>query len=341
MKHVGKTLIIAGALSLCGCVFLGMGTSMLYHERKNETSQNDRECEEKIYTTAVSGIDKIETSLSIEEVQIEAGEGDDIEVIYYEDTDESEYQISEHNGTLRISRRWKDTGFSLFHIPDLNNFWEENLERQVTIRVPKDYDGAYDLVLSSGSISVNDMDIRNSFSVNGTSGSVRLSNMTCEKDVVVDMSSGSVTIENVQAKEDMELLFTSGHADIENIVVDGDLTVLSSSGGFDIVTADVGGTLKADFTSGNLTTREVSAGDVYTELSSGSIKFDSLTLEKGIYVSATSGNVNVSLTDSENNYEITTRLTSGSCNLPSNSIRADKYINVDVTSGTVKFFFEE
>lgn len=341
MKHVGKALITAGALSLCGCVLLGIGTGMLYNERKNGTAASDTEYEEKQYSVPVSQIDSIETDLTIEQVQIETGDGDDIEVIYYENTDKSEYQISENNGTLRISRQWKNSGFSFILIPEIPDFWEEYVNRQVTIRVPEAYEGKYELGFSSGSLSVADMEIRDSLSINGTSGSVNLSNLTCEKDIVIDMTSGSATLEGMEAKEDMELLFTSGHASIGDIIVDGNLNLQCSSGIFDIARTEVGETFKVDFTSGSLNASEITAGNVYTEISSGNIKFDSLTLEKGIYVSATSGSVRVSLTDSENNYEITTRLTSGNCNLPSNFGKADKYINVDITSGMVNFFFEE
>lgn len=341
MKHVGKALIIAGALSLCGCVFLGLSTNMLYQERKNGTARTSGEYEEKEYTTPVSGIDSIETVLTSDQVQVELGDSDDIEIIYYDNITEPDYQISEHNGTLQISRSWKNSGFSLFHVPDINSWWDEEIDRKITIRVPESYAGKYDLELSSGSISLKDLEIQEELYINGTSGKVDLGNLTCGKNVRVSMSSGSIDMDNVEADGDMKIDITSGACRLQELMVSGNLEVWQSSGSTYMYNVVVNGTLKTRLTSGKCTAQDTTAGDVYVDTTSGSIQLDRVTLTEGIYVSATSGSITVSLTDEMGNYKITSDVTSGSCNLPNNFGNGDKYINVDVTSGIVKFSFEE
>lgn len=340
MKHVGKALIIAGALSLSGIVFLGIGSRMLYAERKNGITQTDKEYEKKQYTTNVSGIETIETDLSSDNISVEPREGDAIEIVYYDEIDDPKYQISEKSGTLRITHK-PSTTFFLFQIPDLSFGWSGEETQIITIKIPKSYAGDYDLYLGSGTISISDLEIKERLKVDATSGTVKLDNLTCKKDVEVEISSGNLTIDNVEVQRNMTCRSTSGHANVQDITVGGDWTILISSGSIDVTTATVDGTLKADFTSGKIIAKTVSASEVLTEISSGSIDLDELTVEKGISASATSGKVIVSLTDSMNNYKITSEVTSGHCNLPDDFGNGDKYIDVDISSGNVNFSFKE
>lgn len=340
MKNVGKALIIAGILSFCGAVFLGIGTNLLLQERKNGRNQTDTIYEEKQYTASASEITTIKTNLASDDVQIEAWDGDDIEVIWKDEIDEPQYQVSEHNGTLLIARKVTNT-FVFFQIPDISIWETDNEDKKVTIKVPEEYAGRYDLGLSSGTLSVQDLNIKEELSVDGTSGSVKLENLICEKDVTVEMTSGNVTMDTVETQGNMGLLLTSGNVKAADLVVNGDLDVDLTSGSGSIKTAEVAGTLSIDFTSGNFNIDELTVGEVYADITSGDIALDTVTLEKGIYVSSTSGNADVSLTDAMDNYEIKTDKTSGYCNLPDYFGNGDKYITVDITSGSVEFSFGE
>ena len=118
-------------------------------------------------------------------------------------------------------------------------------------------------------------------------------------------------------------------------IVMGEYDLYLGSGTISISDLEIKERLKVDATSGtvkldNLTCKK----DVEVEISSGFIDLDELAVEKGI---SASGKVIVSLTDSMNNYKIT----SGHCNLPDDFGNGDKYIDVDVSSGNVNFSFKE
>lgn len=340
MKNIGKALIIAGALSLCGCVFLGLGTGMLYKEWRNSKSQSNTEYEEKQYNTSVNGISTIQTDIAWDDVVIEPGEGDQIEIIYQDKIDESRYQISENNGTLQIIQK-PSYGFSLFNIPDLPFGWNNEEKGSMTIYVPESYAGTYDLNLSSGSITVQDLKIKEELEVYATSGIIKLDNLTCEKDAEIEISSGSVTIENLEVQGELICRFTSGLISAQELTVEGDMKVRGSSGSINMEDIIVVGDLDCDLTSGRIVSKTVSAEAVSATASSGTIILDELTVGKGIEAYVTSGTVRVTLTDDISNYRINSDVTSGHCNLPGNFGNGDKYIDVEVTSGNVDFTFAE
>lgn len=340
MKHIGKALIIAGALSFCGCVFLGLGTGMLYKERKNAVSRNNTEYEEKQYTTSVNGISTIQTDILWDDAVIEPGEGDQIEIIYYDKIDEPRYQISENGGTLQIIQK-PSNSFSFFNIPDLRFGWDNETKESMTIYVPESYAGTYDLNLSSGTLSVQDLEIKEDLEVYATSGIIKLDNLTCEKDAEVEITSGNVTMENLEVQGELTCRFTSGHISIQELTVEGDMKVRGSSGNINMEDIIVIGNLECDLTSGRIVSKTVSAEAVSATASSGTIILDELSVGKGIEASVTSGTVRVSLTDDISNYKINSDVTSGRCNLPESFGNGDKYIEVEVTSGNVDFTFTE
>lgn len=340
MKHIGKALIIAGALSLCGCVFLGLGTGMLYKERRNAVSRNNTEYEEKQYTTPVSGISTVQTDILWDDVVIEPGEGDQIEIIYNDQIDDPRYQISENDGTLQIVQK-PSYSFTLFNIPDLSFVWNNEEKGSMTIYIPESYEGDYDLNLSSGSLSVRDLEVKEKLEIYATSGIIKLDNLICEKDTEVEISSGSVSIENVEMKESMSCRFTSGHISVQEITVEGDMSIRGSSGSINMTDISIDGALECELTSGKILAETLQTESVSATASSGMIILDELTVEKGIEGSVTSGTVRVSLTDHISNYRIHSDVTSGRCNLPENFGNGDKYIDMEVTSGNVDFTFAE
>ncbi|MCM1494423.1 MAG: DUF4097 domain-containing protein [Bacteroides sp.] len=340
MKYIGKALIIAGALSFCGCVCLGLGTGMLYKEQKNGTSRNNSEYEEKQYSTMANGISTIQTDILWDDVVIEPGEGDDIEIVYQDRIDEPRYQISENNGVLQIAQK-PSKRFLFFDIPDLRFGWTDEETISMTIYVPESYAGDYDLNLSSGSLTVQDLEMKEKLKVYATSGIIKLDNLTCEKDVEVEITSGSVTIENAETKGNMSCRFTSGHIGVQELTVKGDMIVDGSSGSINMTDVDVDGALECELTSGRILSETISAESVSASTSSGMIVLDELTVEKGVECFVTSGTVRVTLTDDISNYRINSDVTSGRCSLPGNFGNGDKYIDVEVTSGNVDFFFGE
>ena len=338
MKYIGKALIIAGILVVSGFLIFALGFGIaLKNPRGN---QNDSVYEEKTYTVNADSINLIRTALSSEKIQFEPGEGDDIEILYRDDVNEPRYQITEQNGTLRISRK---VTFHLIQIPDLMDWFNEIQEEDVTItvRVPESYVGAYDLNITSGWLSFSNLTVEEKLNIDVASGGALLNEINCKKDVIVDMASGNLEMQSVETQSDLNVEIASGKASFSDTKVNGDYTIDLSSGDVDINGLEVGGTTRLDTASGHINGEEITTAYCTIDIASGKVSLSAVTLGEGIYAGATSGDITVTLTDRMENYSITSDVTSGNSNLPSHFGNGDKYINVDITSGDVNFFFHD
>ncbi len=334
MKRFVKALIVAGILIGSGvlCGILGNLLIVTGVEKPRES-----EYEEKYYATSPSGIDEIKVDLSSETIYIEPIDGDEIEIQYWDKKDEPEFQIVERNGELRVSKVPNiQFGFQM------SFFWNEpERNDEMTIRIPEDYVGSYDLGFSSGSINVSDLVMEENLTIDGTSGIVNLENLECKKEFMAEMSSGHMNLTDVSIAEDAQIGLTSGTVKLSNVTAGGNLSLDMSSGNIEATNVEIEENLQMDITSGSVTMDTLTVGYVSLEASSGNCKLSALTTEEGIYLDATSGDFAVALTDEMENYNISTDITSGGCNLPNNYGNGEKRIFVGLTSGDADFTFEE
>lgn len=336
MKGFGKALIVAGSLSVGGILIGCIGSAIIL--KGGETRTSKPAYEEKYYSVEVSEIDAIEMDLSSDDVQIEVGTGDEIEITYWDEIDDPKYQIRESNGTLLINRK---ASVQIVFIPTFEDLWNETEVREMTIRVPREYAGSYDLDFTSGSLSVSDLTIEEEFVVGATSGDIQLNNLQMNSDATVDLSSGSVSVNAVAVEGDLTTLLTSGNVEMEHIAVGGDMHIDMTSGDISMENVDVKGTCRVEGSSGSLDCDILAAKDVLVYATSGNYDLMEVTVEQEIYVDATSGDITVSLTDEMENYSIVADTTSGYCNLPVLTNGGDKKISVYLTSGDADFSFKE
>ncbi|MBQ8147214.1 MAG: DUF4097 family beta strand repeat protein [Lachnospiraceae bacterium] len=334
MKRFVKALIVAGILIGSGvlCGVLGNILIVAGVEKPQET-----EYEEKYYATSPDKMDEIELDLATETVYIVPAEGDEIEIQYWDKTENPEFRITEHNGKLIISKNPKmQIGFQM------SFFWNEpERHDEMTIGIPEDYVGSYNLGFSSGAMNVSDLVIEEKLTIDGTSGIVNLENIECKKEVMAEMSSGQMTLAGVSISEDVQIGLTSGVVKMSDVTIDKNMSLDMSSGSIEATNVEVAENLTMDMTSGSIKMDTLTVGYVSLEASSGDCKILALTTEKGIYLDATSGDFEVSLTDEMENYNISTDITSGDCNLSNNYGDGEKTIFVGLTSGDADFNFEK
>ena len=339
MKHIGKLLTTAGILVAAGVLFLGISVYWLLHTEQKESHQTDMEYEEHICTVAEE-VTAIKVRLDAEQVEIRPSEGDEMSVTYYEKADDEEYRITSGNGMLRIER--KQTPFALWVLPDMTRMFgiQEKNAHPVILYVPENYQGSYDLGISSGSITMQDVWIRDELRIEGTSGNVTCKNIICDKDVSTDLTSGTLQINDMTVKGDCRFGLTSGNSFINEAAMEGDLEMTMTSGDSSIQDLDVAGTFRYDITSGTCNVDQLAVNRMEIEMTSGKADLNDCAIHEGVDVNMTPGNLTLRLKDSENDYSVLTEVTSGSCNL-SDRIGGDKYINLDMTSGTADVFFAE
>lgn len=340
MKRFGKAMIVAGCMVVSGVIFGCIGNAIIYVS--GETTKNDPVYEEKYYSIAVSEIDKIDLDMYSDNITIKPGDGDEIEITYWDEAEEPKIQISERNGTLLIDKKSSGT-FHLFYIPtfqDLFDAMDEDNAHEMTITVPQSYVGEYDLDISSGSIYMSELTVEGEVIVYGTSGSITIEDVECMQDIRADITSGFLKLQNVEAQGDYKSYLTSGNTQLEDMTVAGDFEVNFTSGSINVTNVDVEGDATFENTSGGVSCDGFSAKEVYLNATSGDYDLIQVAVEEGIYLDATSGDFTISLSDKMENYSIDTDLTSGSCNLPQSYVNGEKQIWVSLTSGSAKFSFE-
>ena len=164
-------------------------------------------------------------------VDIERG-GTDVAVAYWE-SEESWYDIEQHDGTLRITKRTQ---------PSVNLFTFDFVERDLFIRLPEDFDGAIVVETKNGRIVAEDIVCANarlstenaSITILGaklkelwcdtTNGDFRLKNVDASKKLTAYGENGDISIENIAAPD---ILIYNSNGDVEG-------TVAGSAGDYDV-----------------------------------------------------------------------------------------------------------
>lgn len=196
MKHTGKALILAGILLVCGMTIFAVGWGILIKAPEDE--KLPEMYEEKTYTTDGASIERIKARLTNEEIRFEPGEGDKIEIVYWDNVDSPEWLITENSEILNITR---EPDFHFFSIPNITvPFAEMDKQYEITVRIPESYAGAYDLYSDSGLLSLSDLTVEQELVMEIASGVIRLDNVTCKGDMQLEMSSGVSRLENLKVQ---------------------------------------------------------------------------------------------------------------------------------------------
>lgn len=378
MKRIGKALILAGVLLFLGIMISMIGIGYLIGDNRSsrssgataQDSDGNIQCETKTYVIDAADLQQVKVDLTVEDIRIEPTDGDQITIEYKDIVDHPRYEVKSADGTLRIGHT--NTGISgqMILVPPVltkDNFQfggngQELEHGDIKIRIPENYMGNYDLSVTSGSVSMEDIHVSGNIKCGLTSGEARVSNVTGEKGMQVSMTSGDFRADTLSLEDNLDINSTSGdsnltavtlggnlHTDVtsgdfyaDTLSLKGNLDINSTSGDSDLTDATLGGDLYTDVTSGRFSADQLTvSGLMNMNTTSGNINIKKLTLGNAIKVDGTSGSVTVSLTDAMEQYTIAVDTVSGSCNLPNSYTGGTKKISVDTVSGNIDFRFEE
>ncbi|MCR5210195.1 MAG: DUF4097 domain-containing protein [Lachnospiraceae bacterium] len=306
MKKAAKIVLAAGAASaVLGSVLCVTAGSMIY---KNIDLYNANRHLTKIEYTAPEEITAIRTNLSADDIDIVTGDVENVEMIYWEIEDNEKYNVKVNDGVLSISRN-----------EDFRVKWELSLpgftnERKISIVVPEDSDIEYSLKGSSGSIKMSDVSTSSDLNVEATSGFISLDNVSSEGAVVCEM--------------------TSGLSDLKSISCNS-LSYKASSGELKVSDVECSDEINLEQTSGMMIANNLNCNSLKAKGSSGEMILKNVE-SKDINIEGTSGDIQLTLPDSKENYNATFNMTSGFCNQDSiSNPDAEKNLNIRMTSGNI------
>lgn len=364
MKRVGKALMIAGAMFLAGIILSAVGAGIVVKHRQTADADS-KNWTMQTYQADGAEIACIIIDVTFENIQVEPTDGTEIELIWYDDSAEPVYTVTQNGDSLRLQKSLSQ-GFHISDLEELLNLGtleeDEYKNQNIVVRIPDCYMGGYRLDSASGDVTIADVPAEQAILIDTASGDIRIEGIDCQSFVSVDSASGildiidsvaadgitsgstsgNVNFMNVGTQADIIVSTTSGSMSFHTVQAGGDMKVSSTSGDVHVEDLTVSGILEFDATSGYMMGSTLSVDELDTETTSGDVKLQQVTLGTGIKGSSTSGCYSISLTDTMEEYGIQTDTTSGYVNLPNGyHLELERYIDISTTSGDIQFEFAE
>lgn len=274
----------------------------------------------------MSEIEEIKVDVLSANVKIVEGMEEKAKVTIY-GSKEEQYEITLENKELGIKQ--KDN----FHIFIL---FLGSIKREITIELPKSYEGEIAIKATSGNTQVMDLEKAN-IQVESSSGNVKCGSM---KNGKIRTTSGNILVGNAN---EIDLQASSGNIQAANIKK-GKIATTSGA-----IKAEETEEIEAKATSGgiriekaNQVTAKTNSGSIHIEqinefcnlsATSGGIKIKQCKLSKDSEIHATSGSV---LIQELRDVYIETSTTSGSAKIANNDRKAERVLNITTTSGNIK-----
>lgn len=312
MKSTSRTvIIIAAALVGVGVILAFFGYALsgfhISNIRSNSTFEHNS------YTYDAAGITSIDISDIDSPVVLQSSSADIIAIDCYENSN-YRYEIKQDiNGTLSIqkinSTRW---GFQ-------NWFNYDFTEKPLTVTIPSDLIADVSLSSVSGEIRINDIQAL-SLSASNTSG--------------------SILIENTDVRGDLRASSVSGTVSFGSARIGGNLSVTATSGAILTRAVSVGADTKFSSVSGDLRLNETTVSeDITLETTSGSIDFEMLS-GNNLDFHTVSGRISGTLHANSLDYYIVSDSLSGKVSVMGGSAKGTKRLDVSSTSGDINITFE-
>lgn len=327
MKGFGKLLIVSGLLVVLGVVIIITGFIASGSSRKEDTKT--MEWVEKQYKTdRVEDLEELDISLVSEDIQVEPTDGKEIVITYSDDAKESRYEIKEKGNKLFMERKTTNgVHFNFFSVIDIAKLFRDNSINvnktdPVTIAIPANFKGEYQLNSVSGNINIKDVNVERKVSMNTTSGSVLAENLVVKGKLDSQTISGSVFLKNVNAEDKIDVDTTSGEVSVEAVETKSDF--------------------KANTISGEIKGNKVSAENIKFSTTSGDVDMNEISVENTFDADSISGEMTVSFTDARSNYSFDIDTISGDSNIGTGKIDGgNKKIKISTTSGDIKGSFKD
>lgn len=250
---------------------------------------------------------------------------EDIHITYYE-VEEGDYTFTVADGTLTIAPEKKDwwRNIGIFHYQP----------KTMVIKVPKTM-GSVSVDADASSFSMEDISLSGNLVIKADAGDVTL-NHVGSKSLSVDSSAGSVTLAAVTTGE-IQIGADAGRVNFSDVSA-GDTAIKTNAGkvdGQNTVFSDL--TIESD--TGVVVLDTVTGDQVRISTDAGKIEFAKLTVNEGLTMESDFGAITGTLYGDLSDFTITSRVDTGTNNLPTDYQGGDKTLDVSASAGTVEIDF--
>ena len=220
--------------------------------------------EQKNYTAGSADLKSIIISDTDNSVRIAEGDGDKIEVVYYENSLEY-YEINESNGALSIKARNNKKWYDYVGVL---NFQVQNTT--LLVMVPKDVLEKLDIKTSNGSVTVESVSPARLLNIYTDNGKIAVTNINSQAGIVLTTSNGPLTLENINAAY-IKGKTTNGNVKAENIACKTFAGLSSTNAKIDADVIKCGESISLTSTNGRIRVGGLSANEINLKTSNASI----------------------------------------------------------------------
>lgn len=327
MKGITKILIVAGSLVGVGLLISIIGILILSIKPK-KAMQIKNNMEDMEYTAKhTDTLETIIVSVAPENIEILPGDGDDIVIQYRDDKDNSMYEIKDSKSTLKFKRNDFElsvNAFSVFDITKLFSMDDIMNDEDLTVKVYIPKDKAFE------------------YQVNTVSGKISMQDVKANDDLIISTTSGEVEVVGVSTTENIDISTVSGNIEIADAVAGHDVSISTTSGSVIQNNVSANDEIGIGTVSSNITSDTLNANTLNASTTAGEIRVNTLILEKDAEISTISGDVEIGIGDSCDDYSVEISTVSGNINSEKGKDRkANKEISVSTTSADVTVTFSE
>lgn len=332
----------------------------------------DKNVIEKAYDskTAITSI-KVDTDHT--QITIVPTDDEDIH-IEYSDSDEEIYEINEIDGVLDMSLKNQKQWYEYINIMEFQSFEDE----EITMYVPKKYDGDLDLTTSYDNIDIKGLKYANTIALKTNNASMNASDLSSKGTILIESSYAPITLKNISSKDSIEIENSHGDIDIKDLSSGNKLSITSDYASIKLMDSQSTSDMVIDNAHGSITLNKIIAKTILnTSTSYASIKlnnvivsdkaeitannsaitfdgftsnelisetsYDSIVLTKVDVKNAVfeveHGGVSGDMTGSMNDYKITTEYDNGSSNLPNKKDVGTRILSVSTSYDDINITF--
>lgn len=175
--------------------------------------------------------------------------------------------------------------------------------------------GSISLRTTAGNIGVDDVKSGSDFSITASSGDINLNKLRAEKSAKFWASSGYIQLDDLKVGSYLTANTSAGTIKISDIITSEKIEILTTSGDISASEIESISDIKLQSSSGDLVGSDIKANKISRISSSGETNIKDVDISNTISVEASSGNVEIEMVDNKNNYSISVNTSSGDSNI--------------------------
>ncbi len=312
------------------CIIIGVGLTIGIVGVIVSAVNGGSNMEEVKKTETYSAGENLKIKTYTDDIEVSVGDGEEIRFEYYE-SNNHKVEIKRENGGISFEVRRKFTFFSFD--------WFNKDKRDVSVILPKSFNGSLDIDVSTGSIEADLSGITiNEFSSNATTGETEIENISVVGDAKIHCTTGKIEVSEIKVGGSFDIKCTTGGIETENAAVGGNLVADSSTGSIKLLNVKAK-EMAVKETTGSATLN-VDCNVLNIKSTTGRINFTVKNADN-ITVKCTTGDVKGTIYGDITEFDIYRDTNTGDCNLPIQTVGKGKSLKVETTTGDIEVKFEK